>query len=48
MSKPFTSFAGAHLDLLRLLPRLLSERADARSWEAYLDSIDWNNADHEA
>lgn len=34
----------AHLDLLRLVPRLSSERRDARCWRQYLRTIHWIDA----
>ncbi|NQU26371.1 MAG: glycosyltransferase family 2 protein [Candidatus Nealsonbacteria bacterium] len=40
-SQPLREFLGAHLDLLPLLGRLVSEKRDLRSWKRYLDELNW-------
>lgn len=40
-SQPVSTTIGAYADILRLLPRLISARRDARVWQAYLDEIGW-------
>jgi GT2 family glycosyltransferase len=40
-AKPPGAYLAAHWDLLRLLPRLASERRDAAAWQHYLEDIGW-------
>ncbi len=43
-AKPPGPFLTAHMDLLKLAPRLLTARADQAAWTAYLLSIGWPDA----
>lgn len=40
-SKPLLPYILAHLDLLRLSPRLVSEKRDQSCWSHYLKEINW-------
>ena len=40
-AKPLGPYLAAHWDLLKLMPRLLSERLDRAVWQAYLREIGW-------
>jgi GT2 family glycosyltransferase len=40
-SQPLSVQLAAHLDLVRLWKRLVSEKRDARDWEVYLKNLEW-------
>ena len=40
-STALRAYLGAHLDLVRLLPRLVSQRRERREWDRYLREINW-------
>ena len=43
-SQPVGVQVGAHVDLVRLWPRLVSQRRDREEWERYLEEIEWSRA----
>lgn len=40
-STPLSAYLGAHLDLMRLMPRLLSASNDRKAWRRYLAELGW-------
>ncbi len=40
-STPLRAYLGAHLDLVRVLPRLVSRRRDEKAWGDYLTGLGW-------
>jgi GT2 family glycosyltransferase len=41
-SNPVSAVSKAFLDLIQILPRLISDQTDKQKWQAFLDEFQWN------